>query len=100
MKVGNREVNGRAYVSNFNFKGSTQQKPVDLLSGGERNHVLLAKMLKEPWKVILLHEPTHDPHVDHLLPLEEALEPLAGRALVLRPDQSVLQNGRESFGER
>src|SRR3546814_18681079 len=48
MKVGNREVNGRAYVSNFNFKGSTQQKPVGLLSGGERNRVLLAQMLTAP----------------------------------------------------
>src|SRR3546814_19756189 len=54
MKVGNREVNGRAYVSNFNFKGSDQQKKVGLLSGGERNRVLLAKMLKEGANVLLL----------------------------------------------
>src|SRR3546814_16181981 len=85
MKVGNREVNGRAYVSNFNFKGSTQQKPVGLLSGGERNRVLLAKMLKEPSNVILLYEPTIDLDVDTLRALEAALEAFAGCAVCISP---------------
>jgi ATPase subunit of ABC transporter with duplicated ATPase domains len=90
MKVGNREVNGRAYVSNFNFKGSTQQKPVGLLSGGERNRVLLAKMLKEPSNVILLDEPTNDLDVDTLRALEEALEAFAGCAVVISHDRWFL----------
>ena len=90
MKVGNREVNGRAYVSNFNFKGSTQQKPVGLLSGGERNRVLLAKMLKEPSNVILLDEPTNDLDVDTLRALEDALEAFAGCAVVISHDRWFL----------
>src|SRR3546814_11072645 len=90
MKVGNREVNGRAYVSNFNFKGSTQQKPVGLLSGGERNRVLLAKMLKEPSNVILLDEPTNDLDVDTLRSLAEALEAFAGCAVVISHDRWFL----------
>jgi sulfate-transporting ATPase len=90
MKIGNREVNGRAYVSNFNFKGSTQQKPVGLLSGGERNRVLLAKMLKEPSNVILLDEPTNDLDVDTLRALEEALEAFAGCAVVISHDRWFL----------
>jgi ATP-binding cassette ChvD family protein len=90
LKVGNREVNGRAYVSNFNFKGSTQQKPVGLLSGGERNRVLLAKMLKEPSNVILLDEPTNDLDVDTLRALEEALEAFAGCAVVISHDRWFL----------
>src|SRR3546814_17229036 len=89
MKVGNREVNGRAYVSNFNFKGSTQQKPVGLLSGGERNRVLLAKMLKEPSNVILLDEPTNDLDVDTLRALEEAPEAFAGCAVVRSEERRV-----------
>src|SRR3546814_18831806 len=83
MKVGNREVNGRAYVSNFNFKGSDQQKKVGLLSGGERNRVLLAKMLKEGANVILLDEPTNDLDVDTLRSLAAALEAFAGCAVVI-----------------
>src|SRR3546814_8583490 len=90
MRVGNREVNGRAYVTNFNFKGSTQQKPVGLLSGGERNRVLLAKMLKEPSNVILLDEPTNDLDVDTLRALEEALEAFAGCAVVISHDRWFL----------
>ena len=90
MKVGNREVNGRAYVSNFNFKGSTQQKSVGLLSGGERNRVLLAKMLKEPSNVILLDEPTNDLDVDTLRALEDALEAFAGCAVVISHDRWFL----------
>jgi ATP-binding cassette ChvD family protein len=90
MKVGNREVNGRAYVSNFNFKGSDQQKTVGLLSGGERNRVLLAKMLKEGANVLLLDEPTNDLDVDTLRALEDALESFAGCAVVISHDRWFL----------
>jgi sulfate-transporting ATPase len=90
MKIGNREVNGRAYVSNFNFKGSDQQKKVGLLSGGERNRVLLAKMLKEPSNVLLLDEPTNDLDVDTLRALEDALEAFAGCAVVISHDRWFL----------
>jgi sulfate-transporting ATPase len=90
MKVGNREVNGRAYVSNFNFKGSDQQKKVGLLSGGERNRVLLAKMLKESANVLLLDEPTNDLDVDTLRALEDALEAFAGCAVVISHDRWFL----------
>ncbi len=90
MKVGNREVNGRAYVSNFNFKGSDQQKQVGLLSGGERNRVLLAKMLKQGANVLLLDEPTNDLDVDTLRALEDALEAFAGCAVVISHDRWFL----------
>jgi sulfate-transporting ATPase len=90
MKIGNREVNGRAYVSNFNFKGSDQQKEVGLLSGGERNRVLLAKMLKEPSNVLLLDEPTNDLDVDTLRALEDALEAFSGCAVVISHDRWFL----------
>jgi ATP-binding cassette ChvD family protein len=90
MKVGNREVNGRAYVSNFNFKGSDQQKKVGLLSGGERNRVLLAKMLKQSANVLLLDEPTNDLDVDTLRALEDALEAFAGCAVVISHDRWFL----------
>ena len=90
MKIGNREVNGRAYVSNFNFKGSDQQKKVGLLSGGERNRVLLAKMLKEGANLLLLDEPTNDLDVDTLRALEDALEAFAGCAVVISHDRWFL----------
>ncbi|MGK2947119.1 MAG: energy-dependent translational throttle protein EttA, partial [Acidimicrobiales bacterium] len=90
MKVGTREVNGRAYVSNFNFKGSDQQKEVGLLSGGERNRVLLAKMLKQGSNVLLLDEPTNDLDVDTLRALEDALEAFAGCAVVISHDRWFL----------
>jgi ATP-binding cassette ChvD family protein len=90
MKVGNREVNGRAYVSNFNFKGSDQQKKVGLLSGGERNRVLLAKMLKQSANVLLLDEPTNDLDVDTLRALEDALEAFPGCAVVISHDRWFL----------
>jgi ATP-binding cassette ChvD family protein len=90
MKIGNREVNGRAYVSNFNFKGSDQQKKVGLLSGGERNRVLLAKMLKESANVLLLDEPTNDLDVDTLRALEDALEAFPGCAVVISHDRWFL----------
>ena len=90
MKLGNQEVNGRAYVSNFNFKGSDQQKKVGVLSGGERNRVLLAKMLKEGSNVLLLDEPTNDLDVDTLRALEDALEAFAGCAVVISHDRWFL----------
>ena len=90
MKVGNQEVNGRAYVSKFNFKGSDQQKKVGILSGGERNRVLLAKMLKQGSNVLLLDEPTNDLDVDTLRALEDALEAFAGCAVVISHDRWFL----------
>jgi len=90
MKVGNREVNSRAYVARFNFSGSDQQKKVGMLSGGERNRVHLAKMLKEGANVILLDEPTNDLDVNTLRALEEALENFAGCAVVISHDRWFL----------
>jgi ATP-binding cassette ChvD family protein len=90
MKVGNREVNSRAYVARFNFSGSDQQKKVGMLSGGERNRVHLAKMLKEGANVILLDEPTNDLDVNTLRALEEALENFAGCAVIISHDRWFL----------
>ncbi len=90
MKVGNREVNGRAYVSNFNFKGSDQQKKVGLLSGGERNRLHLAKTLISGGNVLLLDEPTNDLDVDTLRALEDALEAFPGCAVVISHDRWFL----------
>jgi ATPase subunit of ABC transporter with duplicated ATPase domains len=90
VKLGNREVNGRSYVSKFNFKGSDQQKIVGQLSGGERNRVLLAKMLKSGANVLLLDEPTNDLDVDTLRALEEGLESFAGCAVVISHDRWFL----------
>ena len=73
IKVGDREVNSRAYVAGFNFKGSDQQRKVGALSGGERNRVHLAKLLRRGGNVLLLDEPTNDLDVDTLRALEEAL---------------------------
>src|SRR6266403_1977567 len=81
--LGKREVNSRAYCSNFNFKGADQQKKVGQLSGGERNRVHLAKMLKSGANVLLLDEPTNDLDVDTLRALEEALEDFAGCAVII-----------------
>jgi ATPase subunit of ABC transporter with duplicated ATPase domains len=80
IKVGNREINSRAYVGSFNFKGGDQQKKVGQLSGGERNRVHLAKTLTEGGNVILLDEPTNDLDIETLQNLEEALEEFAGCA--------------------
>src|SRR4029078_3076963 len=74
LLLGKREVSSRAYVGRFNFSGSDQQKKVGMLSGGERNRVHLAKMLKEGANVLLLDEPTNDLDVNTLRALEEALE--------------------------
>jgi ATP-binding cassette ChvD family protein len=90
IKLGNREVNSRAYVGRFNFSGSEQQKKVSKLSGGERNRVHLAKMLKEGANVLLLDEPTNDLDVNTLRALEEALENFAGCVVVISHDRWFL----------
>jgi len=90
IMLGKREVNSRAYVSAFNFKGSDQQKPVGKLSGGERNRVHLAKMLKSGANVLLLDEPTNDLDTETLAALEEALEDFAGCAIVISHDRMFL----------
>jgi ATP-binding cassette ChvD family protein len=88
--LGKREVNSRAYVSAFNFKGAAQQKKVGDLSGGERNRVHLAKMLKSGANVLLLDEPTNDLDVETLRALEEALEDYAGCAVIISHDRMFL----------
>jgi ATP-binding cassette ChvD family protein len=90
IKLGPREVNSRAYVGRFNFSGSDQQKKVSHLSGGERNRVHLAKMLKEGSNVLLLDEPTNDLDVNTMRALEEALENFAGCAVVISHDRWFL----------
>src|SRR5256884_2625750 len=90
LKLGAREVNSRAYVGRFNFSGSDQQKKISMLSGGERNRVHLAKMLKEGANVLLLDEPTNDLDVNTLRALEEALENFAGCAVVISHDRWFL----------
>ncbi len=90
LKLGNREVNSRAYVARFNFSGTDQQKKVGMLSGGERNRVHLAKMLKEGANVLLLDEPTNDLDVNTLRALEEALENFAGCAVLISHDRWFL----------
>ncbi len=90
MKVGGREIHGRAYVASFNFKGSDQQKRVGDLSGGERNRVHLAKLLKRGGNVLLLDEPTNDLDVDTLRALEDALESFPGCAVVISHDRWFL----------
>lgn len=90
MMLGGKQVNGRAYVSKFNFTGADQEKKVGVLSGGERNRVHLAMMLKEGANVILLDEPTNDLDVNTLRALEEALENFGGCALVISHDRWFL----------
>ena len=90
MKIGGREVHGRAYVASFNFKGSDQQKLVGDLSGGERNRVHLAKLLKRGGNLLLLDEPTNDLDVDTLRALETALENFPGCAVVISHDRWFL----------
>jgi energy-dependent translational throttle protein EttA len=90
LKIGAREVNSRAYVARFNFSGTDQQRKVGMLSGGERNRVHLAKMLKEGANVLLLDEPTNDLDVNTLRALEEALESFAGCAVVISHDRWFL----------
>jgi sulfate-transporting ATPase len=90
IKLGNREISSRAYCGSFNFKGGDQQKKVGQLSGGERNRVNLAKMLKSGANVLLLDEPTNDLDVDTLRALEEALVEFAGCAVVISHDRWFL----------
>ncbi|KQT50928.1 ABC transporter ATP-binding protein [Aureimonas sp. Leaf454] len=90
LKLGKYEMNSRAYVGNFNFKGTDQQQKVGTLSGGQRNRVHLAKMLKSGSNVILLDEPTNDLDTETLTALEDALEEYAGCAVVISHDRMFL----------
>ena len=90
LQLGKQQVNSRAYVARFNFSGSDQQKKVGMLSGGERNRVHLARMLKEGANVLLLDEPTNDLDVNTMRALEEALESFAGCAVVISHDRWFL----------
>jgi sulfate-transporting ATPase len=90
IELGTRQVNSRAYVARFNFSGTDQQKKVGLLSGGERNRVHLARMLKSGANVLLLDEPTNDLDVNTMRALEEALENFGGCALVISHDRWFL----------
>ena len=90
IQLGKRQVNSRAYVARFNFSGTDQQKKVTMLSGGERNRVHLARMLKEEANVLLLDEPTNDLDVNTMRALEEALESFAGCAVVISHDRWFL----------
>ncbi len=90
IKLGSREINARAYCSRFNFQGQDQQKKVDVLSGGERNRLHLARMLKSGANVILLDEPTNDIDVNTMRALEDALDNFAGCVLVISHDRWFL----------
>jgi energy-coupling factor transporter ATP-binding protein EcfA2 len=90
MLLGKREMNSRAYTSAFNFKGPDQQQKVGNLSGGQRNRVHLAKMLKSGANVLLLDEPTNDLDTETLAALEEALEDFAGCAVIISHDRMFL----------
>jgi len=90
IKLGDAEVNSRAYCSSFNFKGGDQQKTMGLLSGGERNRVHMAKLLREGGNVLLLDEPTNDLDVETLRALEDAIENFAGCAVVISHDRFFL----------
>jgi len=90
IQLGDAEVNSRAYCSSFNFKGGDQQKKVGLLSGGERNRVHMARLLKSGGNVLLLDEPTNDLDVETLRALEDALVDFAGCAVVISHDRFFL----------
>ncbi|MEA2014370.1 MAG: ATP-binding cassette domain-containing protein, partial [Thermodesulfobacteriota bacterium] len=90
VKLGEREINSRAYVSRFNFSGTDQQKKVNMISGGERNRAHLACILKEGANVLLLDEPTNDLDVNTMRALEEALEQFGGCAVIISHDRWFL----------
>jgi len=90
LRIGNFEINSRAYVGRFNFRGNDQQKHIGELSGGERNRVHLAKLLKAGGNLLLLDEPTNDLDVETLRALEEALLEFPGSALVISHDRWFL----------
>ncbi|MEL6598814.1 MAG: ATP-binding cassette domain-containing protein, partial [Pseudomonadota bacterium] len=90
IKLGDAEMNSRAYVGAFNFKGGDQQKKIGLLSGGERNRVHMAKLLREGGNVLLLDEPTNDLDVETLRALEDALADFAGCAVIISHDRFFL----------
>ena len=90
ITLGNREINSRAYLARFNFTGGDQQKPVGQLSGGERNRIHLARIVKEGANVILLDEPTNDLDVNTLRALEDALENFGGCAVIISHDRWFL----------
>ena len=90
IKLGNREINARAYVARFNFSGADQQKLTGVLSGGERNRVQLAMMLKEGANVLLLDEPTNDLDVNTMRALEEGILNFAGCVIVISHDRWFL----------
>ena len=90
IALGDAEMNGRAYCSAFNFKGGDQQKKVGVLSGGERNRVHMARLLKSGGNVLLLDEPTNDLDVETLRALEDALTEFAGCAVVISHDRFFL----------
>jgi ATPase subunit of ABC transporter with duplicated ATPase domains len=90
IRVGKRDLQSRAYVAQFNFKGPDQQKKVGQLSGGERNRVHMAKMLKSEANVLLLDEPTNDLDVETLRALEDAIEAFAGCVIVISHDRWFL----------
>jgi sulfate-transporting ATPase len=90
LKLGTAQVNSRAYVSRFGFSGTDQQRSVETLSGGERNRVHLARMLKQGANVLLLDEPTNDLDVNTMRALEEAMENFAGCAVVISHDRWFL----------
>jgi len=90
VKLGNKEVNARAYVSRFNFSGADQEKMCGILSGGERNRLHLALTLKDEGNVLLLDEPTNDVDVNTIRALEEGLENFAGCAVIISHDRWFL----------
>ena len=90
LQLGKREMNSRAYVSRFHFSGTDQQKKVGILSGGERNRVHLARVIKAGANVLLLDEPTNDLDVNTIRALEDALENFAGSAIIISHDRWFL----------
>ena len=90
IELGDAQVNSRNYVGSFNFKGTDQQKKVGLLSGGERNRVHMAKLLRSGGNVLLLDEPTNDLDVETLQALESALDDFAGSAIIISHDRFFL----------